>query len=88
MEDAQLEDALAALGTRVRSLRETAGLSQAAAAIKAGISQSNWSKVERGAIDPSIGLVLKIQMALSAPSIESLFGAFPTASLSEGIGRG
>lgn len=80
-DDRQPDKTLANLGRRVKILRKERGLTQEDAAERAGISQSNWSKVERGAVDPSIREVLRIQMALNAPSIESFFGSFPTASV-------
>lgn len=81
--DRRLELTLAEFGDRVKTSREVLGLSQELAAERAGISQSHWSKVERGAVDPSLGQVLRIQMALNAPSVESFFGNFPTASVSD-----
>jgi transcriptional regulator with XRE-family HTH domain len=87
MTEARLIETLAAFGARVRASREALGLSQELAAKRAGISQSHWSKVERGAVDPSIGQVLRIQMALNAPSVESFFGNFPTAQISASTPR-
>lgn len=75
---ARLQAALDEFGRRVRRRREELGLSQGAAAHRAGIGQSQWSKVERGASEPSLGHVLRIQMALGTPSIESFFGDFPS----------
>jgi predicted transcriptional regulator len=65
--------------------RKRLGMSQEVAAARAGISQSNWSKVERGAVDPSLGLVLRIQRALNAASVESFFGSFPSKAAAESL---
>jgi predicted transcriptional regulator len=81
--EARLQRTLATFAERVRTSRVELGLSQQAAAARAGINQSHWSKVERGVVDPSLGQVLRIQIALSAPSVEGLFGAFPTAQVAE-----
>ena len=83
LDQARLDRLFAHFGERVRASREANGISQEVAARRAGISQSNWSKVERGAIDPSLGQVLRIQMALNAPSIESFFGPFPSEAAVE-----
>jgi transcriptional regulator with XRE-family HTH domain len=78
-----MKRALAIFGSRIKASRESLGISQEAAAERAGISQSHWSKIERGAVDPSIGQVLRIQTALNAGSVESFFGSFPTARIFE-----
>lgn len=80
----RLDQAIVRFGERVKESRTALGMSQEVAAERAGISQSNWSKVERGAIDPSLRQVLQIQMALSAPSVESFFGAFPSQAVASG----
>lgn len=79
MSEARLQAALDEFGRRVKERREALGWSQEAAALRAGIGQSQWSKVERGASGTSIGHALRIQVALGAPSIESFFGDFPSA---------
>jgi transcriptional regulator with XRE-family HTH domain len=79
LKEARLQAALGEFGRRVRERRKELGLSQETAAERAGIGQSQWSKVERGASEPSISHVLRIQVALGAPSIESFFGDFPSA---------
>jgi transcriptional regulator with XRE-family HTH domain len=81
--EARLKETLETFGFRVKKSRQALHLSQDEAAERAGISQSHWSKVERGRVDPSLGQVLKIQIALNAPSVESFFGSFPTASLAD-----
>ncbi len=78
-----VEQAVQTFAGRVRSSRKARGLSQADAAERAGISQSHWSKIERGSVEPSIGQVLRIQHVLSAPSIETFLGRFPSARLLE-----
>jgi transcriptional regulator with XRE-family HTH domain len=71
--------ALAAFGGDVRRRRCELGLTQRAAAEFAGISQSHWSKIERGLHDLSIGQALRIQFALGAESIEGMLGRQPSA---------
>ena len=81
IEAERLRRALERFRERIRETREAKGLSQYAAAALAGISQSNWSKIERGEIDPSVAQALRIQAALGVPSIESFFGPYPAAGM-------
>lgn len=79
-EGQRIEQALSMFRRRVKEMREERDLSQEEAARRAGISQSNWSKIERGPTTPSARQVLQIQMALNAESLELFFGSFPSAS--------
>jgi transcriptional regulator with XRE-family HTH domain len=75
----RLQHALARFGEDVRCRREKLDLTQREAANRAGISQSNWSKIERGLHDPSVGQALRIQFALGAESLEGMLGDQPSA---------
>ena len=61
-----------ALGRRIRSLRERAGLSLRAVAEDAGVSESFLSQVERGVANPSVASLRRIAEALGG-SVASLF---------------
>lgn len=75
----RLQHALTRFGEDVRRRREKLDLTQYEAASHAGISQSNWSKIERGLHDPSVGQALRIQFALGAESLEGMLGDQPSA---------
>lgn len=53
------------------------------ASARAGISQSHWSKIERGLHDLSVGQALRIQFALGAESLEGMLGRQPSALVLE-----
>jgi DNA-binding XRE family transcriptional regulator len=72
-----IDDAIRALAARVTELREQANLTQEDLAERAGWSQSNISKLERGKHRPRLDKVLGLQHALELRSIEELFGAPP-----------
>ena len=72
-------EALARFGEDVRQRREQLDMTQYEAARRAGISQSHWSKVERGLHDLSVGQALRIQFALQAESLEGMLGSQPSA---------
>jgi transcriptional regulator with XRE-family HTH domain len=76
---------LEAFGADVRRRRVELSLNQREASALAGISQSHWSKIERGLHDLSIGQALRIQFALSAESLEGMLGRQPSALV---FGRG
>lgn len=71
--------ALERFGRDVRLRREKLNLTQAAAAKLAGISQSHWSKIERGKHDLSVGHALRVQFALQAESLEGMLGQQPSS---------
>jgi transcriptional regulator with XRE-family HTH domain len=72
-----IDDALAALAARVAQLRQQSGMTQKQLAARAGLEQSNVSKLERGDHRPLIDTVLRLQHALGLRSIEELFGDLP-----------
>jgi len=80
----RIDKAVARYASEVKRRREQSNLTQTQAARQAGISQSHWSKIERGKIRPSIEQILRIHAALDAESLESYFGAHPVADL---VGR-
>jgi transcriptional regulator with XRE-family HTH domain len=49
---------------RLKALRETKGLSQAAVAKDAGISREHLARLEAGRYDPSVGTLERIARAL------------------------
>jgi transcriptional regulator with XRE-family HTH domain len=53
-------------------------MTQRQAAERAGITQSHWSKIERGEIEPSIAQMLRVHFALEGESLESYFGDHPS----------
>jgi transcriptional regulator with XRE-family HTH domain len=75
----RITSTLARFGEDVRYRRRKLNLTQKEAAGRAGISQSHWSKIERGLHDPSIGQALRIQFALQAESLEGMLGHQPSA---------
>lgn len=67
------EEALRALGPRMRTLRQQRGLSQARVAEMAGLSPSAISQMESGAIRPSLTVLLRIALALGV-GVNALLG--------------
>ncbi len=84
----RIREALARFGRDVRCRREQLDITQEEAANRAGISQSHWSKVERGLHDLSVGQALRIQFALQAESLEGMLGSQPSALVLGGNGSG
>jgi transcriptional regulator with XRE-family HTH domain len=74
----RIQRALESFGAEVRRRREELGMTQDDASRRAGISQSHWSKIERGRHDLSVGQALRVQYALGAESLEGLFGSQPS----------
>ncbi len=72
-----IDDALTAFAARVAQLRHQSGMTQKELAARAGLEQSNLSKLERGEHRPLIDTVLRLQHALGLRSIEELFGDLP-----------
>jgi transcriptional regulator with XRE-family HTH domain len=66
-------------GTRLRALREQAGLSQEAFADKCGYARSYMSRLERGQGNPSLDAIEVLAAALKVP-VRSLFDAESTSS--------
>ena len=60
------------LGTRLRELREERGMSLKVLAVKAGVSESFVSQVERGSANPSVASLRRLSEALET-SIGALF---------------
>ena len=61
------------VGSRLRELRETRGISMRALAIKSGLSANALSMIERGKTSPSVSTLYKLADALGV-SITSFFG--------------
>lgn len=61
------DPAARAVGTRVRELREAAGLKQDALSRKAKITPQFLSLLENGHVNPSIGVVARLSAALGLP---------------------
>jgi transcriptional regulator with XRE-family HTH domain len=84
---------LAEFGGRVREVRERQGLSQEAAAARAGLHRTYWGGVERGKRNATLRTIFRIADALAIPghylvgSGEAGDGAYsPAGSSSSAIG--
>jgi transcriptional regulator with XRE-family HTH domain len=64
-------------GTRLRSLRERAGLSQAQLAEKVGTDQTHVSRWERNVAAPDLATVRQLAAALGVYAVELLIGSRP-----------
>lgn len=73
----------AAVGQRIRELREARGLSQRAASGDVFMHQSDWSRIERGVVDPRLSTLVRIHYALGVDGVEALFGPLPSHHLLE-----
>jgi transcriptional regulator with XRE-family HTH domain len=80
--------ALARFRERMRLIREDRQWSQAEAARRAGIDASEWNRIERGGVVPSLQSVLRIHHALQLDSMEALFGDLPVTALLRGADEG
>lgn len=67
----RIKQALKQFGRDVSRRREELDMTQGEASRRAGISQSHWSKIERGLHDLSIGQALRVQFALQAESLRA-----------------
>ena len=72
--DYALDDALAAVGPRLRALRNTRGFTLAALSSATGISQSTLSRLETGGRRPNIELLLPLAHVYEVP-LDYLVGA-------------
>jgi transcriptional regulator with XRE-family HTH domain len=86
--DATDRQAIQAFGDRLTELRlmtsmpnGRAFMQRKDAAVLAGISAAQWSRLERGVCDPSLTSMLRIQAALGLDSIETLLGSAPSRKL-------
>jgi transcriptional regulator with XRE-family HTH domain len=79
-----IEDAMAALSLRVAHLREQSKMTQDQLAERAGLTQTNLSKLEHGGQHPRIDTLLRLQHAFKLRSIEELFGELPPADAPTG----
>ena len=70
--------ARALLGERIRRMRQQKTWSQDDASLRSGVSQAEWSRVELARSDPRISTLLRMQHALDAESVESLFDDLPS----------
>jgi transcriptional regulator with XRE-family HTH domain len=82
--ESAVEDATQALSARVAALREQSKMTQEELAERAGLTQTNVSKLERGLQHPRIDTVLRLQHAFGLRSIEELFGELPEAEAPTG----
>jgi transcriptional regulator with XRE-family HTH domain len=78
LSDDALQRAREQFGHRLRALREQRAWSQGDAGRKSGVSQGEWSRVERAETNPSMTTLLRIQHALDLDSVEMLFGDPPS----------
>lgn len=75
--------ASATVGERIRQAREHSGLTQAALAEAAGISDETISRIERGAYEPAVSTLVAIARALGA-GLDHLVGLRDAAPLTRG----
>lgn len=80
-DDQTMQAARKALAARMAHLRGEAGMSQRAAASRAGMDPRNWSRIERQELNPRLDSLLRIQFALEVDSLESLFGEPTTGQI-------
>jgi transcriptional regulator with XRE-family HTH domain len=73
-DESAIPDVLAAVGPRLRRLRERRGLTLTALAAKTGISKSTLSRLESGQRKPSLELLLPLAEAHHLP-LDELVGA-------------
>jgi transcriptional regulator with XRE-family HTH domain len=67
-------DPLRTLTTNLRSRRAELGLSQEAVAAEASMDQSQYSRIERGEVDPSIRTLTRVSRALQTTPSDLLRG--------------
>jgi transcriptional regulator with XRE-family HTH domain len=70
----EIDDVLAAVGPRLRALRQAAGITLAAVADATGISVSTLSRLEAGQRRPNLELLLPLAKAYQVP-LDELVGA-------------
>ncbi|HEX5924189.1 MAG TPA: helix-turn-helix transcriptional regulator [Baekduia sp.] len=51
-------------GSNLRAAREAAGLSQESVALEADIPQGHYSRIERGEVEPSMRVLVRVAAAL------------------------
>jgi len=71
------EMARVSFGTRLRSLRERAGLTHTELAVAVGVSQGNIATWERNAAVPEIAMVERLAVFLGVSLVELLIGQPP-----------
>lgn len=67
-------DPLSTFTTNLRGRRAELGLSQEAVAAEASMDQSQYSRIERGEVDPSIRTLTRVARALQSTPSELLRG--------------
>lgn len=83
LDAALLARAKEAAGQSIARRRAEEGLSQLAMSELLGVSQSTWSRIETGVVDPTLSQLLTIIHALDIRSIEELMGHFPSRALEQ-----
>ncbi|MFC0080582.1 helix-turn-helix domain-containing protein [Aciditerrimonas ferrireducens] len=68
---------IAHLADRLRTLRLHHGYSMRALADQAGLSSGTVAALERGNVQPTLGTMLSLQMALGLTMLEELLGPIP-----------
>lgn len=66
MKDKGLKRTLDHLGKEIKILRTSAGLSQEALALEAGVDRTYVSQLERGVANPSLKILFRISKVLKA----------------------
>jgi transcriptional regulator with XRE-family HTH domain len=81
-----VEDFVRTFGVKLKTLRESAGLSQTELAEKAGLGQRALSFWERGAREPAWSAVVKLANALGV-DLHVFLDPIPTAETPKGRGK-
>jgi transcriptional regulator with XRE-family HTH domain len=67
-----MADHLDVFTANLRRLREERGLSQEAVGDRAGMTQSQYARIERGDVDPTLKTLKRLATALGVPTSELL----------------
>jgi len=73
-----LDQAKLIVRRRIRLLRQERGLTQAGAAARVGLDQSQWSRLESGQTELDLDSMIRVHAALALHSFEDLFGVMPS----------
>jgi len=83
VQDAEINRILREIGRRIQTRRAAAGLTQEAAAAKAGIDYKRWQKLEMGEVNATVRTLVRVAGAVG----ESLWDLLAKADSSRGTRR-
>lgn len=81
-------DPVMQFAANVRHRRKALGITQEAAADRAPMDMSYWSRIERGVIDPGLRMVVRIATALETTSGDLMTGTAEPAAADEARSMG